>query len=187
MADWLTKKQAAELLEVSVAELEAMAAPCARKGPMVRYDKAKLLAWVEAQFDDPANNPETSEGWQIIEPGSTDVDDIWQGSPKGQNILAPDGTAARKEPVTTMKFGRGDVTVQGDDGVPYRILDGMNAPEWSAGVDQFEDEEIQKTLAAGGSRSLNPSPLEGAQVKPRPDDTSLDGVPDSIISGAVNQ
>lgn len=187
MADWLTKKQAAELLEVSVAELDNLHAPCARKGPMVRYDKAKLLAWVEAQFDDPALNPETSEGWEIVEPGAGEIDDIWQGAPKGQNILAPDGTAARKEPVKALRFARGDVPVTGDDGVTYVIPDGMSAPEWSAGVDKFEDEEIQKTLAAGGSRSLAPSPLEGAQVKPRPDDTSLDGVPESIISGAVDQ
>jgi len=187
MADWLTKKQAAELLEVSVAELEGMAAPCARKGPMVRYEKAKLLAWVEAQFDDPANNPETSEGWEIVEPEAADSDDIWQGTTKGKTILGPDGTAARKEPVTTMAIGRGDVTVTGDDGVPYLVRDGMRDPAWSAGVDQFEDEEIQKTLAAGGARSLTPSPLDGLQLKPRPDDTSLDGIPESIVSGAVDK
>lgn len=191
MPDWLTKKQAAELLEISVDELDKLPAPCARKGPMVRYERAKLLAWAESLFDDPAQNPETSEGWEIVEPGSVqnmDGDDIWRGSAKAPVILGPDGTAANKEPVTRMNIGRGTIRfTHPTEGYTIELPDGMSDPAWTAGVRDFDDPKTAEILASGMSRQVGDSPLAESGGKIRPDDTSLDGIPQAVVTGAVDR
>ena len=53
MSDWLTKQQAAEFLAIPVEELEKLPVAYAKRGPLVRYNKAVLEKFIDEHRDGP--------------------------------------------------------------------------------------------------------------------------------------
>ena len=182
MADWLTKQQAAEFLEIKVEELEKLPVAYAKRGPLVRYDKAVLEKFIDEQFD-PNNNPDNSEGWEIVDPSaqSAETNVFTETSGARMNLFDAHGRPADTSLKSDVKFGRGTVKVDAG-GYLIEIPDGSNDPAYGAGVSGFEDERVGAILAAGNSRGTNESPIKNV-TQVVPGDNSLEGLPQSVLDG----